>query len=187
MSIIKSFEARELKKRPLVIRIADNLTSSFGSIFFLIINIIFFAGWISVNTGNIPGVAPFDIFPFPLLTTIVSLEAIFLAIIVLMSQQRQSYVSTLREELDMQVNLISEREITKILKLLKELSKKADKDFNDPELEEMIRNTDISYIERRLQQQIEGAAKESRSKIGEVVKPIVEKTEKIESQILPKR
>lgn len=165
MKIIESFEARELKKRPFVIRIADWLTSVFGSITFFLFNIAFFVYWMT------SGIDPY---PYTLLTTIVSLEAIFLSIIVLMSAQRQSYISTLREELDMQVNLIAEREITKILKLLKLVLEKQDKNFKDEELEEMITGTDISYIERRLQAQIEGATKSNGTLIKEIAKPIIE-------------
>ena len=80
--VFKSFEAKELRKRPFVIKIADYLTSAFGSISFVVVNVIFFTLWTLFAT--------FDPFPYTLLTTIVSLEAIFLSIIVLMSQQRQS-------------------------------------------------------------------------------------------------
>lgn len=162
-SLIKSFEAKELRKRPFVIRTADWLTSVFGSITFFVFNIVFFVYWMT------SGIDPY---PYTLLTTIVSLEAIFLSIIVLMSAQRQSYISTLREELDMQVNLIAEREITKILKLLKILLEKQDKKFKDQELEEMIQGTNISYIERKIQSQIEEV-----SGTGNVVKEVVTKVE----------
>lgn len=182
MNIIKSFEAKELKKRPLAIRLADGLTSLFGGISFFVINLIFFTAWILINTNKIPQIAVFDPYPFTLLTSIVSLEAIILSIIVLMSAQRQSYISTLREELNMQVNLIAEKEITKILVLLKELHKKHNSDFNDPELEEMIKGTDISYIERKLQDQILNASKEGSVMKG-VVRPIEKVTQNIESRV----
>lgn len=152
--LIESFEAKALKKRPLGIKIADSLTLSFGSILFLIVNMLFFTGWILINTSKVPQIPVFDPFPFILLTMLVSLEAIILSIIVLMSQSRQSYITTLREELDMQVNLISEREITKVLRLLKLLLEEKGIAFKDSELEEMVKETDISYIERRLAQQL---------------------------------
>ncbi len=186
MNIIKSFEAKELKKRPLAIRLADGLTSLFGGISFFIINLIFFTFWLLINTGKIPQVAVFDPYPFTLLTSIVSLEAIILSIIVLMSAQRQSYISTLREELNMQVNLISEKEITKILTLLRDLHLKHNKEFNDPELEEMIKRTDISYIERRLQDQIQSASKNG-NVIQGVVKPIEKVTQSFEDRVLNKK
>ncbi|HKC04706.1 MAG TPA: DUF1003 domain-containing protein [Patescibacteria group bacterium] len=161
---IKSLEAEELSKRSLTIVIADWLTTSFGSITFLLFNFLFFIVWILINTGYIAGFQVFDPFPFILLTMVVSLEAIFLSIIVLMSQNRQSAISTLREELDMQVDLVAEREITKILYLLTLLLKKEGVTFSDPEISEMIKKTDISYIERQLKEQISIANRKSKNK-----------------------
>ena len=154
MNIIESFEAKELERRPLSIKIADWLTSGFGSITFLLFNLLFFTFWILANTGNVPGVPVFDPFPFILLTMLVSLEAIVLTVIVLVSQNRQAEITTLREELDMQVNLMAEREITKVLDLQKIIIKKLGVKIKDPELEEMTKETDISYIEQQLAEQI---------------------------------
>ena len=154
MNIIESFEAKELERRPLSIKIADWLTSGFGSITFLLFNLLFFTFWILANTGNVPDVPVFDPFPFILLTMLVSLEAIVLTVIVLVSQNRQAEITTLREELDMQVNLMAEREITKVLDLQKIIIKKLGVKIKDPELEEMTKETDISYIEQQLAEQI---------------------------------
>lgn len=159
---IKSLEAEELRKRSIAIVAADWLTTSFGSITFLLLNILTFSFWILANTGRFPGVPVFDPYPFILLTMVVSLEAIALSIIVLISQNRQSTISTLREELDMQVNLISEREITKILHLLTLVLKKQDIQYGDTELTEMIKQTDISYIERQLKEEIGTASWKSK-------------------------
>ena len=71
-----------------------------------------------------------------------------------MSQNKQSQISTLREEMDMQVNLISEREITMALKLLKKIAEKMDVSLKSEEMEHMVEETDISYIQRTLQNQL---------------------------------
>ena len=152
--IIQSFEAKELKKRSWSVRLADDLTSVFGSFLFLSLNVLFFILWILANTGNLAGVTPFDTFPFPLMTTIVSLEAIILTLIVLMSQNRQSFISSLREEVDMQVNIASEREITKILQLLVKIVEKQGIKLNDKEINEMLKEIEVSYIERKLEEQL---------------------------------
>ncbi len=173
--IVESLEAKEQRNRPLSIKIADWLTSSFGSIWFFVGNILFFAVWIGINNGYVQGIPVFDPFPYILLTMTVSLEAIFLSIIVLMSQSRQSYVSTLREELDMQVNLISEREITKTLEILQVIMEHMKIKINDPELTEMIKQTDISYIERQLETQLKKVATKNQDLVNELGKD-VEKT-----------
>ncbi|HTK03366.1 MAG TPA: DUF1003 domain-containing protein [Alphaproteobacteria bacterium] len=169
---IKSFEAKEMKKRPLVIKIADFLTAVFGSIPFLTFNLLVFIIWILGNVGGIPDFPVFDPFPFTFLTMAVSLEAIFLAIIVLMSQNRQSYISTLREELDMQVNLVAEREITKILKLVKAIVDAKGIKVEDIELEEMLKDTDVSYIERQLEKQLNGNVNLHTEIAKDIIRPI---------------
>src|SRR3990167_8575619 len=105
--IISSFEARALKKRPLFVKIADFLTTSFGTVSFLVVNILGYGIWILGNTGRIPSFPAIDPFPFSFLNSFVSLEAIALAIIVLMSQNRENQRDVLRSELGLQVELIS--------------------------------------------------------------------------------
>ena len=93
-------------------RIADVIAEFSGSIPFLVLNAVFFAVWLIVNV--IPQIA-FDPYPFGLLTMIVSLEAIFLSIFVLVSQNRQSDKDRIRNELDYQVNLKAELGVSVLL------------------------------------------------------------------------
>ncbi|MBI2593771.1 DUF1003 domain-containing protein [Candidatus Daviesbacteria bacterium] len=153
----KSFEAKSLRSRSILTQISDDLTEICGSTPFLIFHIIVFTAWIILNVEIIPGTIPFDPFPFGLLTMVVSLEAIFLAIFILVSQNRSSYVNTLREEVHLRVNLIAEEEVTKALEVLAELRKHVGIKKPDPELEEMLRRTDTGYIERSILHQIQRA------------------------------
>ncbi len=153
----KSFEAKSLKSRSILTQIADDLTSIFGSTGFLILNAIFFAQWIVINLGMIPSIKPWDPFPFGLLTMILSIEAIFLAIFILVSQNRSSYISSLREEVHLQVNLIAEEEITKVLQLLAEMRREMGVKKKDSELEMMLKRIDTNYIENRIISQMENA------------------------------
>lgn len=151
----RSFEAKSLKSRSLLTQVSDDLTEIFGSTGFLILNIFFFSVWIAINLGWVPEMPIFDPFPFGLLTMIVSLEAIFLAIFILVSQNRSSYVSSIREEVDLRVNLITEEEITKVLEVLAEIRKELGVKKKDPELDEMLKRIDTNYIERSILSQIE--------------------------------
>src|SRR3990167_145810 len=153
----KSFEAKSLRSRSLLTQISDDLTEICGSTPFLIFHVILFAAWIILNIEIVPGTIPFDPFPFGLLTMVVSLEAIFLAIFILVSQNRSSLVNTLREEVHLRVNLIAEEEITKILEVLADVRKEVGIKKSDPELEEMLQRTDTGYIERSILHQIERA------------------------------
>jgi len=152
--IIRSFEAEALKKRPLSVKIADFFTSSFGTVTFLLGNVFIYGAWIYLNSGKVVWFYPIDPFPYSFLNSFVSLEAIFLTIIILITQNRQNQRDTLRNELGLQVELISEKENTKILKLLKKILENKEKYSHDPELEEMIKEIDASYIERKLEEQL---------------------------------
>lgn len=176
--IIRSFKAKALKRRSLSVKIADTLTSYFGSLGFLLINLVIFTAWILINNGKIPGVPVFDPYPYVLLITTVSLEAIILATIVLISQNRESQISTLRDELQLQVELIAEREITKILKLLNELLKERGIKLTDRELEEMLEVIDTSYIERKLKDQLKGKSTPITKKVTEPIAKVGEKVGK---------
>lgn len=154
--IIRSFEAKAKRRRSFAAKIADGLTSYFGSVGFLVLNLVFFVFWVVANLGRVPGIPVFDPFPFVLLITFVSLEAIVLTVIVLMSQNRQGQIATLRDELQLQVELITEKELSKALQLLTKILAKKGVKLTDAELEEMLQAVDTSYIERKLEQQISG-------------------------------
>lgn len=155
----KSFEAKSLRNRPPLVKFADDLTSWTGTPHFLLLNAYIFLIWIIINFGIIPGLEPFDPYPFGLLTMMVSLEAIFLSIFVLISQNRSAYISTIRDEVHLQINMQSEREVTKILQILGEMRKKMGITTEDPELHQMLEHTDAGYIEQRIVEQLERANK----------------------------
>lgn len=155
----RSFEAKSLRSRSLLTQISDDLTAICGSSFFLIFHIVFFAVWIASNIGWISIIEPFDPFPFGLLTMIVSLEAIFLAIFILVSQNRSVYIGTLRDEFHLRVNLIAEEEITKILEILADMRKEMGNKKEDPELKDMLERIDTNYIERSVLEQMSRANK----------------------------
>jgi uncharacterized membrane protein len=92
-------------------RLADWITASVGTMKFLYFNAVWFAVWIVINLGLISGLQQFDPFPFGLLTMVVSLEAIFLSLFVLISQNRSDAKDRLRSELDYRVNVKAEVEI----------------------------------------------------------------------------
>lgn len=103
-------------------RVADVITEWSGSMAFVYLHVVSFAVWIAANV-NWFGLAPFDPFPFGMLTTIVSLEAIFLSTFVLVSQNRQAALSDRRADLDLHIDLLSEREITRILQVVDAMAK----------------------------------------------------------------
>ena len=153
--IFRSIKAKADAKRTVSERIADWMTSRFGSITFLLLNVLVFVLWILINTNQIKTISPFDPYPFNLLTTFVSLEAIMLAVFVLISQNRNSKVDDLREETHLQVNLIAEKEITKLMKMLAILLERQGVDLSqDPELKKLLKPISEEEIEKRLEKEI---------------------------------
>jgi len=90
--------------------VADAISWFSGSMWFLLINAIWFAVWIGVNTLPL-GLPAFDPYPFGLLTMIVSLEAIFLSCFVLISQNRQAEKDRVRADIEYEVNIKAELEV----------------------------------------------------------------------------
>jgi uncharacterized membrane protein len=154
--VVRSLKAAADAKRTPAERFADWLTNSFGTVAFLTLNAIWFAVWIPINLGWVAGIEPFDPFPFGLLTMAVSLEAIALAIIVLISQNRASRIGDLREEIDLQINTMAEEEITKVIKLQLLLLEKNGIDVqDDPEIQAMLKPLRSADIQHKLQKQLD--------------------------------
>lgn len=141
-------------------RFADLATAFSGSVLFVALHAAWFAGWIAVNT--LPGLRHFDAFPFGLLTLVVSLEAIFLSTFVLISQNRQALAADRRAKVDLQVNVIAEQEVTKLLQLVTEMHERLSIDRpSDPVLDQMRSRTYISDLADAVDQAEEEAHPES--------------------------
>ncbi|HEX6627868.1 MAG TPA: DUF1003 domain-containing protein [Gemmatimonadaceae bacterium] len=137
---------------------ADRAIGIASSSPFLIIHAVIFVVWILWNIPGI-GLPEFDPYPYGMLTTIVSLEAIFLSIFVLMTQSRESRIGELREELTLQVNLRMEEEITKTLHLVAGLYARLGLQLaDDPELRAMLEPLDPKRIENDLTEQISASS-----------------------------
>ena len=161
----RSLAAQHAAQRSSIEVIADRLTRVAASTPFLVFHVVWFAAWIAINTGLV-GLPTFDPFPFGLLTLVVSLEAIFLSIFVLMAQSRESGVEELREEVSLQVVLRMEEEVTKTLQLVAGLYARLGHSVsNDEDLREMLGPLDAERIEKDLVSQIESARK-ARPRIG---------------------
>jgi len=98
-------------------RAADAITRFSGSMAFVYLHIVLFAGWMLLGNGLL-GVRRFDPYPYQLLTMVVSLEAIFLSTFVLISQNRMAIEADRRADLDLHVDLLTEHEVTRVLKML---------------------------------------------------------------------
>ena len=144
-------EAAREQRRP-TDRLAGKIASFCGSMTFVWVHVVWFGGWILFNL--IPGTPHVDPFPFTFLTLIVSLEAIFLSTFILISQNLDSRISERRSHLDLQLNLLSEQENTKMIVMLHAIAAKVGADLTqDPHLEALSEETKperlIEQIEAR--------------------------------------
>lgn len=140
-------------------RIANWISALAGSMIFVCLHVAWFASWILVNTTRVGW--QFDAFPYGLLTMIVSLEAIFLSTFVLISQNRQSLLADRRSKIDLQVNLISELEVTKLMGLVSEIHQHLGlSEGQDVEVERMQERTHVA----RLADAVDAAEREAREK-----------------------
>jgi uncharacterized membrane protein len=156
-NVFRAVKAQHSQNQTRMQVIADWLTTFASSTGFFVFHALAFAGWLLWNS-DASGLPQFDPFPYGLLTMIVSLEAIFLSIFVLMSQSRESKIGELREELTLQVNLRIEEEVTKTLHLVAGLYTRMGHTLgNDPDLREMLQPLDPKQMEIDVTEQIQDA------------------------------
>jgi uncharacterized membrane protein len=136
-------------------KFADVVTRFAGSVPFVYFHVLWFAAWIAANVGILP-IKAFDPYPFGMLTTIVSLEAIFLSTFVLVSQNRQAAIGERRAELDLQINLLAEHEVTRMLTLLDAIAKRlAINELPQEELKELEKDVKPEAVLQELDSKAE--------------------------------
>jgi uncharacterized membrane protein len=142
-------------------RLANRMTSFSGSMAFFYLHIIWFSLWFFLNTGHL-GFAPFDPYPYGFLTVVVSLEAIFLATFVLISQNLMAKEAERLTDLGLQTGLLTEHELTRVLQMLRAIQSKIgitnDENSNlaDADLEMETKLEDVLDEIERLQRRENG-------------------------------
>lgn len=115
-------ETAQKKSQNLTEKIAEKIAAFCGSMTFVWVHVVWFGVWVIVN--SLPGIEHFDAFPFTFLTLVVSLEAIFLSTFILISQNQETRITERRNNLDLQINLLTEQENTKMLQILERIAEK---------------------------------------------------------------
>ncbi|MBV8896519.1 MAG: DUF1003 domain-containing protein [Acidobacteriaceae bacterium] len=153
---ICALEEEALSKRTLSDRMSDAIANFVGSIPFVIIHLVWFAFWVAINMGFLFGKLKFDPYPFALLCMLVSLEGVLLSTFVLIKQNRMSQRADQRAHLDLQINLLSEREVTKMLQLQRLICERLEieEGVRDAEAVEMSSVTAVDHIARQLDERL---------------------------------
>jgi uncharacterized membrane protein len=142
------------RKRSISERIADGIADFSGSLSFVLIHIAVFGSWILINAGAIPFIPKFDPFPFMLLAMSVSMEAIFLSTFVLIKQNRMSRRADQRAHLDLQINLLAEREMTLVLRMLQEISTRLSVTVPGGDAHELAKETSVEELVNEMENKL---------------------------------
>jgi uncharacterized membrane protein len=142
IEIVLKHEEEFLARRTGAERLGDVIGTFVGSLFFIGIHGVWFTAWILINTLQLTQAHHFDPLPFPLLDTMVAIEAIFLASFIVMRQSRLSRRSDERDHLILQVLLMAEKEITVVLQIERQMAAKAG-------LAEVAEDSDIHQLSQK--------------------------------------
>lgn len=151
-AIIDLEEGREQRRR-FSDRIADAIATFAGTVIFVLAHLLWFGLWAAINLGVIKLAPAFDPYPFQLLCMLVSLEGVLLSTFVLIKQNRMSNRADRRAHLDLQVNLLTEKEVTKVIQMLEHIAQHLGLGV-DGETKEMAEVTAVSDLAQELDQKL---------------------------------
>ena len=118
-------------------RIAELITRFSGSMIFVYLHVLLYTAWILINIGRIPWVKPFDP-SFVMLAMEASVEAIFLSTFILITQNRMMALADKRADLNLQISLLAEHEVTRLIKMVAKMAQRMGvEEGHDPELSEL--------------------------------------------------
>jgi len=156
VDLIAKHEQEFLAHRTRTERISDRVASFTGSMIFVASHIVIFTAWIAANTFAIQHIRHFDPPPFSLLGTILTFEAILLASFILMRQTRMSRRADERDHLMLQILLLSEKEITAVLGMNRQIAGSVGLDdvTHDKGLEQLSQSTSIDDMAQSIHEKL---------------------------------
>ena len=145
-------EEEMARRRTFADRLGDAIGTFTGTITFVVLHLVWFGVWASINSGLVPSIPKFDPYPFSLLCMLVSLEGVLLTTFVLIKQNRAGQRADRRAHLDLQVNLLMEKEVTKVIQMLERISAhfNIEREVVDEEARELGEVTAVDDLAREL-------------------------------------
>jgi uncharacterized membrane protein len=156
-SIVRQ-EEEALERRSSSERLADAIGAFAGSLLFVVLHLVLVVAWLLVNSGKIPSLRPFDPYPFSLLGVIVAVEAVILSSFILMRQNRMMRRGERRDHLNLQVDLLAEKEITKLLQMVRAICGQMGLEniMADKEIRDLSQSTSIESLSQTLEERLPG-------------------------------
>ncbi len=154
-SMVKQ-EEEALEGRSASERLADRVGAFAGSLSFVVLHLALVAAWLVLNSGEIARVRPFDPWPFSLLGVIVAVEAVILSSFILMRQNRMMRRGERRDHLNLQVDLLAEKEITTVLQMVRAICGHMGLQgiMQDKDIRELSKNTSIESLSKTLEDRL---------------------------------
>lgn len=154
VDLIAKHEQEFLLMRTRTERISDSLANWVGSVTFVLLHLVLFSGWVVIN--HLPHTRHFDPRPYSLLGTLLALEAILLASIILMRQARMARRSDERDHLMLQILLLTEKEVTTSLDVQRQVAAKIGLHAvaENPELQALSQHTSIDDMAQTIRESI---------------------------------
>jgi uncharacterized membrane protein len=155
---IARLEHDALDRRTATERMSDTIVKFIGSIAFLLLQVLLVLAWHAINLNLVPGIKPFDPFPFGILALVISSEAVLLTIFVLISQNRMMRQAERRSHLDLQVGMLAEQELTTLLQLQHKICQRLGIDVESAKhaLRGFSDATDVSKLASELEDKLPG-------------------------------
>jgi uncharacterized membrane protein len=149
---------RHDQRRAVSDRFSDVVSSFAGSIWSVLFHAAYFGGWLLLNSGFVNIVPHWDPYPFVMLAMLASVEAIFLSTFVLISQNRMQRLADQRAEMDLQISLLTEQELSRAIVILDGIAERvgstkrpphseledAERDLNPEKIAEQIEESDAN-------------------------------------------
>jgi uncharacterized membrane protein len=153
---IAKLEHDALERRSAAERVSEAIAKFIGSVAFLLLQILLVLTWTAINLKLIPGVKPFDPFPFGILALVISSESVILTIFVLISQNRMTRQAERRSHLDLQVGMLSEQELTTMLEMQQKICRHLGVDVasSNTELQGFAATTDVHKLASELEDKL---------------------------------
>ena len=153
---IIGFQAKQEQKLRLRDRVVEKIAAFFGKSEFLYLQLLFFTSWV-ICTHLAPQLLPFGLPPFDVKEMGIDIAALLIATGVLVQQTRQDRLAEQRSHLTLQINLLTEQKIAKLIELVEELREDLPtiRDRYDEEAEIMQQATDPQVVLDILQDNLE--------------------------------
>ena len=156
IELIAKHERDFISRRTWDEKVGDSVSSLVGSLTFVAMHVVLLVVWLAINTGGFPTIMPFDPWPFPILDVVLAFESILLASFILMRQSRIARRTEERSHLELQLMLLTEKELTATLSVCREIAKRLGLSgvIDDHEINQLSEETSVDQMAESIREKL---------------------------------